>query len=144
MTLAANIDTSGITNKGGGNFVVLIFSDSQKKIHELTFSETFSMPKCPCIDWSRTGYPCKHFFAIFNKSPSWSWNDLSKVCTESPFLNLDLEVIPIANLDIDDKDRRKNERTVKTNSYEEEANNCENNYDFEFIDLSRKRTWRDN
>ena len=102
------------------------------------------MPKCSCIDWSRTGYPCKYFFAIFNKYPAWSWNDLSKLYTENPFLNLDLEVIPIANFDIDDKDRRKNEPTLNTNSYEEEANNCDNNHDFEFIDLPRKCKWRVN
>ena len=141
MTLAANIDTSGITNTGGGKFAVLSFSDNQQEIYELSFGDTLSMPKCSCIDWSRTGYPCKHFFAIFNKYPAWSWNDLSRLYTESPFLNLDLEVIPIANFDIDDKDRRKNEPIVNTNSYEK---NCDNNRDFEFIDLPRKRKWRVN
>lgn len=43
-----------------------------------------------------------------------------------------------------DKERRKNEAPVNTNSYEEEANNCDNNRVFEFIDLSRKRKWRGN
>ena len=89
MTLAANIDTAGITNKGGGNFTVLSFSDNQKEIYELSFGDTFSMLQCPCIDWSRTGYPCKHFFAICNKYSAWSWNELSKLYTENPFLNLD-------------------------------------------------------
>ena len=97
-------------NKGGGNFAVLSFSDNQKEIYELYFGDTLSMTKCPCIDWNRTGYPCKHFFfAISNKYPAWLWNDLSKLYTENPFLNLDLEVISIANFDTDDKDRRKNE-----------------------------------
>ena len=84
------------------------------------------------------------FFATFNKYPAWPWNDLSKLYTESPFLNLDLEVIPIANFDIDDKDRRKNEPTVNTNSYEEEANNCDNNHSFEFIGLPTRRKCRVN
>ena len=63
---------------------------------------------------------------------------------ESPFLNLDLEVIPIANFDIDDKVRGKNDQTINTNSYEEEAHNCDTNHDFEFIDSLRKRKWRFN
>ena len=56
-------------------------------------------------------------------------------------MNLDLEIVRIANFDIDDKDWRKNEPTVDTNSYEEERNNCDNNHDFEFIDLPRKYKW---
>ena len=46
-----------------------------------------------------------------------------------------------------DKERRKNkERETHwvIQSYEEEANNCDNNRVFEFIDLSRKRKWRGN
>ena len=57
---------------------------------------------------------------------------------KSPFLNLDLEVISIANFDIDDKDSRKNEPTVNMNSYEEKARNSDNNHDIAFIDLPRK------
>ena len=56
------------------------------------------MPKCSYNDWGRTGYLCKHFFAVFKKYPAWPWKDLSKLYTESPFLNLDLEFIPIINL----------------------------------------------
>lgn len=61
---------------------------------------------------------------------------------------MNLEVISIANFDVDDKDRRKNEPTVNTNSYEEEASNCDNNLHFEFIDLRengvkvKPRKWR--
>ena len=61
---------------------------------------------------------------------------------------MNLEVISIANFDVDDKDRRKNEPTVNTNSYEEEASNCDNNLHFEFIDLLengvkvKPRMWR--
>lgn len=107
MTLAAIIDTSEITNKGGGKFALMSFSGNQKERYELAFGDTLSMPKCSCIDWNRTGYPCKHFFAVFNKYLAWSWNDLSKLYTESLFLNLDLEIVRIANFDIDDKDIEK-------------------------------------
>ena len=50
------------------------------------------------------------FPLIFDKYPVWSWNDLSRLYTESSFLNLDLEVIPTANFDIDDKDERKKKK----------------------------------
>ena len=102
------------------------------------------MPKCSCIDLRRTGYLCKHFFAIFNKYSALSWTDLSKSYTESPFLNLNLEIISIASFNIDDKDSRKNEPSATTNSYEQEANNYDNNKNFELVDLPRKRKWRVN
>ena len=72
MTIAANIDTSGVKNTGGGHFAVLSFSGNQKEIYELSFDDSLSLPQCSCIDWSRTGYPCKHFFVIFNKYLAWS------------------------------------------------------------------------
>lgn len=102
------------------------------------------MPKCSCIDLRRTGYLCKHFFAIFNKYSALPWTDLSKSYTERPFLNLNLEIISIASFNIDDKDSRKNEPSATTNSYEQEANNYDNNKNFEFVDLPRKRKWRVN
>ena len=102
------------------------------------------MPKCSYTDLRRTGYLCKHFFTIFNKYSALPWTDLSKSYTESPFLNLNLEIISIASFNIDDKDSRKNEPSATTNSYEQEANNYDNNKNFELVDLPRKRKWRVN
>ena len=110
--LAENIDLSRIVNTGGGNFTVVSFSSNSKQRYELCFGNTSSMPKCSCNDWGRTGYLCKHFFAIFKKYPAWTWKDLSKLFTESPFLNLDLQVIPIINFDSDDRNRNKIEAPV--------------------------------
>ena len=53
------------------------------------------MPKCSCYDWCKTGYLCKHFFAVFEKFPSCSFNALSSIYINSPFLNLDKTVIPL-------------------------------------------------
>ena len=35
-----------------------------------------SMPKCTCPDFSRTGLPCKHFFAVFEHNREWKWDAL--------------------------------------------------------------------
>ena len=112
ISLAENTDLSGIINTGLGNFTVVSFSSNSTQRYELCFGHTCSMPKCSCNDWGRTGYLWKHFFAIFKKYPAWSWKDFSKLYTESPFLNLDLEVIPIINFDSDDRDRNKIEAPV--------------------------------
>ena len=53
------------------------------------------MPKCSCYDWCKTGNFCKHFFAVFKKFPSWSFNVLSPIYIKSPFLNLAKTVIPL-------------------------------------------------
>ena len=53
------------------------------------------MPKCSCYDWGKTGYLCKHFFAVFEKFASWSFYALSSIYIDSPFLNLDKTVIPL-------------------------------------------------
>ena len=53
------------------------------------------MPKCSYYDWGKTGYLCKHFFAVFEKFPSWSFYALSSIYIDSPFLNLDKTVIPL-------------------------------------------------
>ena len=65
ISLGENIDLSGIINTGGGNFTAVSFLSNSKQRFELCFGDTCSMPKCSCNDWGRTGYLCKHFFAIF-------------------------------------------------------------------------------
>ena len=142
--MAENIDLSGIINTGGGNFTVVSFSSNSKQIYELCFGDTCSMPKCSCNDWGRTGYLYIHFFAIFKKYPAWSWKDLSKLYTESPFLNLDLEVIPIINFDSDDRDRSKIEAPVHMEVDREFLNNVKDEDDFTYIELPCKRKWRAN
>ena len=38
---------------------------------------------------------CKHFFEVFEKFPSWSFNALSSIYINSPFLNLDKTMVPL-------------------------------------------------
>ena len=45
------------------------------------------MPSCTRYNWRRTGYPCKHFFLIFEEFPAWNWE--AYLYTQSRFLCLD-------------------------------------------------------
>ena len=66
-----------------------------RESYEVHFGNGNEMPKCSCLDWIKSGYLCKHFFPIFEKYPSWPFNTLSPLYRNSPFLNLDEEVIPL-------------------------------------------------
>ena len=47
------------------------------------------MPSCSCYTWKKSAYPCKHFFAVFQKFAAWNWDALSGLYKNSPYLNLD-------------------------------------------------------
>ncbi len=55
----------------------------------LRFGDETSMPHCTCYDWSRSTFPCKHFLAIFQHYPAWSWESLPAAYRNSVFLILD-------------------------------------------------------
>ena len=57
--------------------------------YDLNFGDGESMPSCSCMNFKRTDYPCKHFFAVFRKYPCWGWSALSLVYINSRFLTLD-------------------------------------------------------
>ena len=102
MTLVANIETSGIKNTRGRHFAVPSFSDNQKEIYELPFGDTLSVSKCLCIGWSRTGYSCKRFLQLLINILPGHEMTYKSYTQKVLFLNLDLEVIPIANFDTGD------------------------------------------
>ena len=82
------------------------------------------------------------FFAIFKKYPAWSWKDFSKLYTESPFLNLDLEVISIINFDFDDRNRNKIEAPVHMAVDQEVLSNVKDEDDLTYIELPCKHKCR--
>ena len=47
------------------------------------------MPSCTCPDWRTHHIPCKHFFAVFQHRPSWTWNSLPKGYLESAYISTD-------------------------------------------------------
>ena len=55
----------------------------------LSFGDEKNMPRCSCPDFSHTGLPCWHFFAVFNYYPKWQWTSLPGQYTEHPNISLD-------------------------------------------------------
>lgn len=53
------------------------------------------IPSCECLDWQRNYLPCKHLLAIIQdkKYDTWGWETLPTPYKESPFLNLDTEIL---------------------------------------------------
>ena len=66
-------------------------SKNSKDTYTVCFGDDENMPNCSCPAWSELYYPCKHFFSICEKCSLWSWEHLSSLYTNSPFLNLDNE-----------------------------------------------------
>ncbi|XP_046841012.1 uncharacterized protein LOC124435106 [Xenia sp. Carnegie-2017] len=85
-TLASNIM---VVDEMHGIFKVRS-QDGICKFYTLSFgSDPGDLPSCDCYDWERHRLPCKHFFAIFENFPFWSFDKLPKSYTESPFLTVD-------------------------------------------------------
>lgn len=101
IELASSIDESQIRMTGNGQFKVK--SNSRNPLCEpyhVCFGDAATMPSCTCMDWRSSAFPCKHFFAVFTKFPQFSWDSLSPLYIDSPFLKLDDVVIN--NLQISD------------------------------------------
>lgn len=90
IELAKKADMSGVVMKSEGEFLVHSFEDYHQS-YTVQFGNDDKMPKCSCPDWSHSMYLCKHFFAVFRKFPkTWSWDALSVLYRNSPFLTLDV------------------------------------------------------
>ena len=76
-------------------FHLVSFTNNLSDLCKVYFGNEHEMPKCSCYHWCRTVYLCKHFFAAFEKFSSWSFNALSSIYINSPFLNLDKIVISL-------------------------------------------------
>nr|XP_047145394.1 uncharacterized protein LOC105848782 isoform X2 [Hydra vulgaris] len=85
-----NLDLSGVIMIKHGVFAVLSSTKPATK-YFVSFGDEITMPKCTCLNWISTAYPCKHFFLVFRKYPAWSWSALSSLYLRSPFLNLDAD-----------------------------------------------------
>ena len=73
--------------------VILSFTEGVKDVYTIDFGDENRMPSCSCEDWASSAYPCKHFFAVFEKFPEWGWEKLSPLYRDSPFLTLDEDVV---------------------------------------------------
>lgn len=89
IALAENIDKNGIIMLEHGKFIVPSETVGQGKRYEVHFGSNNTLPQCTCLDWYRSPYLCKHFFAVFARFPSWSWDALSATYRNSPYMILD-------------------------------------------------------
>ena len=85
---AKNLDKTGIVQVESGEFSVISHTDVIR--YRVSFRNDENMPYCTCFSWKKSYYPCKHFFAVFLKFPNWSWDTLSPLYVNSPFLQLDI------------------------------------------------------
>lgn len=75
-----------------GEFVIQS-TQTKNTWYNLSFGGTDGMPRCSCPDFSRTGSPCKHFFAVFEHRNDWKWDALPKSYRENPYLCLDDTIV---------------------------------------------------
>ena len=45
-----------------GVFSIKSFENNESKRYMVTFGDDVNMPKCTCLDWESSCYPCEHFF----------------------------------------------------------------------------------
>ena len=89
--MASSVDKTGIVQTGCGLFSVPSGTVKEKR-HQVDFGDETKMPSCSCGDWIKSYYLCKHFFAIFEKFPVYSWNALSPLYRNSPYFSLDIDI----------------------------------------------------
>ena len=87
---AIHYDKTGIVMVANGKFRLLSFQKGSRKVYHVSYGDDLNMPSCTCYNWLDSAYLCKHFFAIMEKYPEWSWLQLSSLYRNSPFLKLDL------------------------------------------------------
>ena len=89
---AKNADLSGVVMKSEGEFYVHSFK-GYHTCYTVNFGDNENMPSCTCPYWNNSMHLCKHFFAVFLKYPNiWSWDALSTIYKNSPFLTLDVDI----------------------------------------------------
>ena len=87
-SIARASDSSGVIQKGMGEFVIDFINNLNKENYVTKFGDDNCILSRTCYNWRRTGYPYKHFFLIFEKFPAWNWEALSHLYIQSPFLCL--------------------------------------------------------
>ena len=87
---AKHYDKTGIVMVANGKFRLLSFQEGSRKVYHVSYGDDLNMPSCTCYSWLDSAYLCKHFFAIMEKYPEWSWLQLSSLYRNSPFLKVDL------------------------------------------------------
>ena len=78
ITTAKDIRPEFIKDGGKRGEFVIQSTQTKNTWYNLSFGGTDSMPRCSCPDFSRTGFLCKHFFAVFEHRDDGKWDALPK------------------------------------------------------------------
>ena len=70
----------------------------ESSIHHVDFGVANGQPSCTCGDWSKSHFPCKHFFAVFLYKLDWSWDSLPKSYLNGPYLCADADALAQASM----------------------------------------------
>lgn len=73
-----------------GHFVV---KGDRSQTHQVFFGDEERYPSCTCSYWTKLYLPCKHFCAIFQHVPGWSWDQLGAAYRDNPLFLLDGDVL---------------------------------------------------
>ncbi len=120
---AKSIPRNSVRIKENGEFLVKSCNPMALEPYRLRFGDEEKMPHCNCHDWSKSAYPCKHFFAVFQYYPAWSWEAFPSFYRNSVFLNLDEAFdIPIVQIIAD-----QGELNNADNSLEQLESNLDDN-----------------
>ena len=65
----------------------------------VSFGSLTEAPQCSCHDFLRYFLPCKHFLAVFEFT-DFGWDDLPAHYLESPYLNLDFDILSYEPTDL--------------------------------------------
>lgn len=106
--------------ESSGNFKVK--SQSGSTLLDASFGDCTNMPKCTCPDFSHTGLPCKHLFAIFSHFPQWQWTSLPMKYREHPNISLDSSLITILPKNTENTNIFNNPSTLELMDSNEDGN----------------------
>lgn len=65
----------------------------ESSTHHIDFGLSNGQPSCTCGDWSKTHYPCKHFFAVFLYQSGWRWDSLPEAYLNSAYMCSDTHAL---------------------------------------------------
>lgn len=71
----------------------------ESSTHHIDFGLSNGQPSCTCGDWSKTHYPCKHFFAVFLYQSGWRWESLPEAYLNSPYMCSDTHALTEATME---------------------------------------------
>ena len=67
-------------------------------VYIVSLGNVLRYPSCTCDDWFHYKLPCKHMLAIIELVDNISWECFSYKYRSSQFLNLDREIVPVADV----------------------------------------------